>query len=84
MMVDRVDIEVDNLMTNQVDGKRISKTMKWRGSVELICVFNFMVLSLQQDLLKHMMVDRVDIEVDNLMTNQVDGKRISKLQSNLS
>ena len=31
--------------------------------------------TLQQDLLKHMMVDRVDIEVDNLMTNQVDGKR---------
>ena len=30
--------------------------------------------TLQQDLLKHMMVDRVDIEVDNLMTNQVDGK----------
>ena len=29
MMVDRVDIEVDNLMTNQVDGKRISKTMNY-------------------------------------------------------
>ena len=33
--------------------------------------------TLQQDLLKHMMVDRVDIEVDNLMTNQVDGKRFA-------
>ena len=31
--------------------------------------------TIQQDLLKHMMVDRSDIEVDNLMTNQVDGKR---------
>ena len=29
--------------------------------------------TLQQDLLKHMMVDRVDIEVDN----QVDGKRFA-------
>ena len=34
MMVDRVDIEVDNLMTNQVDGKSIIKLQKWPGSVE--------------------------------------------------
>ena len=27
-----------------------------------------------------MMVDRVDIEVDNLMTNQVDGKSILMLR----
>ena len=33
--------------------------------------------TLQQDLLKHMMADRVDIEVDNLMTNQVDGMFVS-------
>lgn len=31
--------------------------------------------TLQQDLLKHMMADRVDIEVDNLMTSQMDGER---------
>ena len=30
--------------------------------------------TLQQDLLKHMMADRVDIEVDNLMISQMDGK----------
>lgn len=29
--------------------------------------------TLQQDLLKHMINDRVDIEVDNLMTNAADG-----------
>ena len=29
--------------------------------------------TLQQDLLKHMINDRVDIEVDNLMTNVTDG-----------
>lgn len=33
--------------------------------------------TLQQDLLKHMMADRVDIEVDNLMTNQVDGEFVN-------
>lgn len=30
--------------------------------------------TLQQDLLKHMMADRVDIEVDNLMISQTEGR----------
>lgn len=33
--------------------------------------------TLQQDLLKHMINDRVDIEVDNLMTNAADGSHQS-------
>nr|XP_034332234.1 kinesin-like protein KIF21B isoform X6 [Crassostrea gigas] len=34
--------------------------------------------TLQQDLLKHMINDRVDIEVDNLMTNAADGMESSE------
>ena len=33
-----------------------------------------LINTLLQDLVKHMMADRVDIEVDNLMTSQVDGR----------
>ncbi|XP_053384729.1 kinesin-like protein KIF21A [Mercenaria mercenaria] len=40
--------------------------------------------TLQQDLLKHMMADRVDIEVDNLMTNQVDDMDSSTSSSSSS
>lgn len=37
--------------------------------------------TLQQDLLKHMMIDHVDIEVDNLMSNndELDGETHSFL-----
>ena len=37
-MVDRVDIEVDNLMTNQVDGKSI---LMLRGITGFICASDF-------------------------------------------
>ena len=43
MMVDRVDIEVDNLMTNQVDGKLILMLNYIRRS--LITLYNRIFLN---------------------------------------